>query len=275
MSNTSSTKRWNWLTDFVRLVMWSAFVENGRPQSVVLISDPGHGKTELLDRFRPNGFIEFFSDITFQQLMPVLRRSSEDMTKYLGITEFQKVIMRRRSVSANFLALMMQAMEEGVGKVAYGPVEKDFGGARLGLIAATTVRSLEKHPDIVTELGLDSRSFFVDARASIEEVRDLERRIANGDMSLLKPVAMKVPEKRVFVECPKRLGQRMRIHWMEEMRKARGARVYGVRTMARFMHTSKGVALSHGRDHVKPCDLDELYRYRDAWLKPPPMPSGE
>lgn len=274
MKMTPAVARWHRLTTFIRTVIWSGFVKNGRPQSIMLVSDPGQGKSELLDRFRPNNFIEYYNDITMQQLLPVLKRAQDGRTKFLSIGEFQKIIGRRKSVSANFLSLLMMALEEGVHKIGYGPVERDFGGVRLGLLAATTRRSLIKNPYLVSDISIDSRMFFVDAHASLEEIRELEKRIADGDTQLIKPVVIDTPGDPVYVDFPKKLAQQCR-HWTEEMRRARGVNVYGVRTLTRFMHLCKGVALSHGRDVIKSADLDEVYRFKDIWLKPPPMPSDE
>ena len=171
-------QQWESLTDFIRLVLWSGFVKNGRPQSVFLVAMPGDGKTELLHRFNQNPFVEVYSDITFQRLLGVMREAQEGKVTHLMVTEFQKVIGRRRAVADATISLLLQATEDGVFRVGYGPVDRNFEGARCGLLAASTARSLVQHAYLINDFALDSRVFFVDARWSREDMMKLRRRVA-------------------------------------------------------------------------------------------------
>lgn len=263
-------EHWRRLANFVRLLIWSGAVEGGRPQSIFLLSEPGQGKTELLERFRVNSRLEFFSDVTYQRLLPVLKQAQFGRVSHVVITEFQKIIARRRAIAESTIALCMQAMEEGVYQVGYGPVSRDFQGARFGLLAASTVRSIENHPYLITELALDSRAYFVDARSSEEEIIELERLITEGDRSLLAPIKIDLPDRRVRVDIPKPEGYAL-MEWVEEMRRTKGVRTYNARTLNRFRHTVAGVALSYGCDVVHRRHLDELYEYREYWLRGLPL----
>lgn len=265
------------LAAFVRLIAWSGAVSpegykgsvGGRPQSLFMVAEPGSGKTELLERFRCNKQLEFFSDITMRQLLPSLRKARRGDVTHIVVTEFQKVISRRRETAQNFCALILQAMEEGVGRVAFGPYSYDLGGARLGLLAASTVTSMQRHPWIIRELAMDSRMYMVDARSDDHELDMLRRLIADGDTSLLTPVVCRLPEKKVRVHLPPTLAHRV-IPWIAEMKKV-GSREYGLRSLTRFYRTLLGIAVMHGREWVKRCDLDELYAFRRFWLELPDL----
>ena len=265
-------KRWNQLTDFIRILCWTAHASNGRPQSIVMLSEPGSGKTELLERFRPNPHLAFYSDATYRTVVSVLGEASRGMKKtHLVITEFQKVIARRKAVSDNTLAIVLQAMEEGVHRVGFGPHDKDFHGARLGLFAATTLTSLHKNPFMVLDLAMDSRAFFVDARGTRDELMEIERRIAEGDARALSPIVLKgLPEKPLKVEIPKAHATTIR-GWVREM-ESQKVKVYGLRTFGRFLHTLRGVVLKEGRDVARKVDVEELYSFKKLWLDAPPMP---
>lgn len=264
-------RRWNQLTEFIRLICWTGFVANGRPQSLFLCSEPGEGKTELLDRFRVNQFLAYYSDATYRTVLTVLGDAMMRKRTHMVLTEFQKIIARKKQVADNTLSIILQAMEEGIWKIGYGPTERDFRGTRVGVLAATTVTSLIKNPYMVKELAIHSRAYFVDARGTIAELREIERRIVAGDQSALKPVLLRsIPAKPVTVVIPERIGQVCRV-WVREMEDTH-VPVFGVRTLNRFLHTLRGVTLMNGRDVATRADTDELYTFRNLWLQPPPMP---
>lgn len=265
--------RWNEISGFLRILAHTGFAANGRPQSCFLLSDPGHGKTELLERFNMNVNLDFWSDVTYGTIIKVGKKALRAPITHIVCTEFQKVINRRPAVAESTLAILLQAMEEGLGKVGFGPQVHDLKGVRFGIFAGTTVRSIEKRPAMITELALDSRAFFVDARGTTKEIQEIERRIAHGDISALKKIMIAIPPEPITVKIPISLAEKVR-GWVREMEN-KGCRVYGVRTYSRFLHTLRGVALMHKRDVVRSSDLDELYRYRNMWLKPPPLPDED
>lgn len=259
---------------FVRYIVYSAYASDesrpigGRPQSVFFIAQPGHAKTETLERYKVNANVRFFSDITLKQLYPVLRQAlPRGQATHVCVTEFQKIIARKREVANNFLATMLQAMEEGVDEVGLGPHLYKLGGARLGLLAASTTTSIRQHPFLVRELAMDSRMYLIDASLSHEEIRALEQLIANGARHLIQPIKCKLPDKPVRVTCPPAISNRVRA-WVREM-DARGCKTYGVRTFTRFLRTLYGVALANGRTRVGLKDLSDLYALKRFWLEPP------
>lgn len=260
-------KRWKELSAFLEILLYTGWVSNGRPMSAFLIAEPGEGKTTLLERFRGNTQMDYYSDLTYRTLITILKDAARGKRTHVCCTEFQKIIMRRASVANSTLTIMLQAMEEGVFKVGFGPQEHDCFGARLGVFAATTVTSVQKNPTLITELAMDSRAYFIDATSTEKELQEIEDRIVRGDESALKPITIRVPVKKIHVDVPPAVGQRVR-KWVREMEDDR-IRTYGARTLMRFLHTLRGVALKHGRDVVRRVDEDELYTYRDLWMKPP------
>lgn len=269
----STLRRWNQLSNFIRLICYTGFVKNGRPQSVILVAEPGEGKTELLERFRPNAFLGYYSDMTMRTVISELKKAARGQTTHIVCTELQKVIMRKKAVAESTLTIILQAMEDGVHRVGYGPVMHDLHGARMGLLAATTVTSVRKNPFIVSDLAMDSRCYMIDAKGTREEILEIERRIAEGDVSALKPIAISAPTEPIKVEIAPKLAHKMR-EWVQEMHRKQ-IRTYGVRTFSRFMHTIRGVALSEGRDVVKQSDLDHLYTFKNLWLDLPVLPEDE
>jgi len=268
--------RWNQFSRFVQILLWSGHASNGAPQSLIAVSEPGEGKTELLNRFDRNETTTYYSDLTSRTIVSILRNevarppAGKRPVTHVVCTEFQKVITRRRSVAEPTCVLILQSMWDGVGKVGHGPQTYDCYGALVGWLLATTMTSLGNNPYIIRELAMDSRAYLVDFSATDEELREIERRMVVGDQSALKKVTLRnVPEEKVSVDVPRRVAADLQL-FVEEMRR-KHVRVYGVRTMARFLNTLRGVTLSHGRDVATKADTEELYTFRDMWLRIPEL----
>jgi hypothetical protein len=259
--------RWKLLSEFIEIIMHTGFATNGRPQSVFLISDPGHGKTELLNRFAKNTSAIVYSDITMQPFMRALKLSMEGKITHIIVPEFQKVISRRKDVSQNFLALLLEAMEEGVDKVSMGPSEENFNGARLGILGASTYDSMQKNTYLIDDLAMDSRAFFIDACATREEIIEIETRIAQGRLESLTPIKINIPDKRIEVNIAPKIALQCQ-PLVREMAAA-NVPVYGIRTYARFLHVLRGMAIRDGKDYVMVRHFDELVSFKKLWLDLP------
>ena len=270
----SALKRWNTLTAFVKLLAYSGHVANGRPQSVFLVSEPGQGKSELLNRFDLNTkYLDYYSDLTYKTLVTVAGRIARgSRTTHVVCTEFQKVINRRRHIAESTLTILLQAMEEGLTRVGFGPEDHDLRNkagqpSRFGIFAATTYQSVRQNPFLFSDLAMDSRAYVVDAMSTEAELKEIEERIKHGDTRALTKIELRhVPETKLDVHITPRLADKVQ-RWREEMDRKQ-VRTYGVRTFTRFLHSVRGVALSHGRQVVKQEDLDEFYAFRELWLKP-------
>lgn len=266
----ATLERWNQLTNFLTIVFWTGQVANGRPQSCVFVSEPGHGKTELLERFNENAQLTYWSDLTQRTILTSIMPEIANGATHIVCTEFQKLLNRKKETAHGALTLLLQGMEEGLKRVGFGPYQQDFNGLRFGLVAATTQSSLLDNPFMIRGIEMDSRAFFIDAGGTDAELAEIMRRIARGDMSALRKVKLKFPAKKPDVDVPEMLAEIVRAEWLVEMKK-RGAPVYGVRTFMRFLHMLRAVAAMNGRRRVTRDDLDYLYSFRPLWLRLPQM----
>ena len=153
-------REWDRMTDLVRLIVATGAVKGARPVSLILISEPGTGKTELLERFMPNPTLSFHSDLTWRPLMKVLRNATRLQVSHLVLTEFQKLFQRRSHVADNCLGAIVQAMEEGIYSVGVGDAV-EFKGVRVGIIGAVTHGTMAKRREYLAEIGFLSRAFVV------------------------------------------------------------------------------------------------------------------
>ncbi len=248
------------MTDLISLFVLTGSIQDGRPASLMLISDPGTGKTELIERFKPNRNLSFHTDLTWKGLMPILRGARRMAVTHLVLTEFQKLFQRKMSTAENCLGTIVQAMEEGVFNVGVGG-NVDYGGIRLGLVGAITHGTMEKRIHYLNETGFLSRAVVVPWEPPENEVLEIMRRVKRGDRRDLEPVVLDRPDQPVDVAVPIRVGDLIEKFVWERYRAS------SLRPLMRFRSLACAQALRSGRRKVTLADWDYVEAFRDYWDK--------
>lgn len=254
-------REWDRGTEIVKLFIATGAIANSRPQSVMLVSEPGSGKTELLERFRVNRICDFHSDLTVRQLYPILKKVQRGQVTHIVLTEFQKLFMRKMAVAENLLGTLVQGMEEGVGVVSVGPETVDYGGVRIGIIAAITNGTIKKRREMLSEMGFLSRAACFEWDVPGDEERGILRRISDGDYSDVTPVKVKLPDHRVTIEIPATLSHRLEEYTLERQR-GRALRFFN-----RLRSLVQASALLEGRDKVAPRDVEWILAFDPYWRR--------
>lgn len=259
---TLPKREWDRGTELVRMFVATGFVVNAQPQSLLLISEPGSGKTELVDRFNSNGFLSYASDITSQGLYPILKMAKQGACTHLVTTEFQKLVLRKSSTAQATLGILCQAMEEGVGDVRIGERHIDFEGARIGLIGAITHESAAKWHKNLRELGFWSRCAAFKWEMPIDELRSVMRSISRGDKSDLAPIVFPSDFRKLAVDFPEQLSEQLEDFVFRSFQKYTILRVF-----QRFRTLAMACAVLEGRTRVHAYDIEKVVAFLPYWLK--------
>lgn len=254
-------REWDRGTEIVKLFIATGAVANSRPQSLMLVSEPGSGKTELLDRFRVNRNCDFHSDLTVRQLYPILKKVQRGQVTHIVLTEFQKLFMRKMAVAENLLGTLVQGMEEGVGTVSVGPETVDYGGVRIGVVAAITNGTIKKRREMLSEMGFLSRAACFEWDVPGEEERGILRRISDEDYSDITPVKIALPDRRVTVELPPPLSHKLEAYTLDKQR-GRALRFFN-----RLRSLVQASALLDGRQKVAQKDIDWILAFDPYWRR--------
>ena len=256
-------REWDRMTELVRMFIATGWMKPPvRAQSLILISEPGQGKSELLDRFQYNAHVSYASDLTVQGLYPILKQMQRGAVTHVVATEFQKFFARKASTAENTLGTLCQMMEEGVRVVRVGNKEVDFGGAQGGIIGAMTHKTVDKWMDRLAEFGFWSRCAAFQWNLSTEELLKVMRAISDGDKSDLAMVMMEVPRERIYVDFPGPLSRQF-----EEYVRARLMTHTLLRVFLRLRTLAMGCALLDGRDVVHARDVEKVAAYDPYWSR--------
>jgi hypothetical protein len=255
-------REWDRMTELVRMFAMTGWIANARAQSMLLISEPGGGKSELLDRFMVNGWLEFASDMTSQGLHPILKQMKSGATTHLFATEFQKFLARKSATAAATIGLLCQMMEEGVRSVRVGQQVLEFGGAQGGIIGAITHKTVAAWHKELGEFGFWSRCAAFEWEMPGEELRGVMSRISHGNKEDLEPVVIKIPRGKVNVDFPPALSEQFEDYVMERM-KAHTV----LRTFQRFRALAMACALLDGRTVVHARDVEKVVAFNPYWTR--------
>lgn len=261
-----AARRWDQMTDLIELTLATAFVENTRTASLVLFGLPGMGKTELLERWRPNRWLSYHSDMTVRQLYPMLRMAEKGQVTHLVFTEFQKLFQRKGFIAENCIGTMAQAIEEGVNTVSVGPQELHFDNAQLGILGAMTGRTYKRRHETLSEMGFLDRVAFVEFDLEEEEVDDIIHRINAGERSDLSPKVLKRPDRPVTIGFGEKVAERLSGEMFEHRTRSAGP---PLRTLQRLRGLAMAAAFLRGGESVTPEDVDRVMQFH-SYLIPKP-----
>lgn len=253
---------WDRMTRLVGLTVATGYLANERPQSLLLVGNPGVGKSSLLARFAEVPTVRTLSDVTSDPLRRhILPEMSERDQRTLIMPELIKVFQRNPSTTANTVGLLTLAMTGEVGRSYVGneEVPEIPDGWCLGLIGAMTTRVFQDWRQMIANSGLLSRMHVVHVRFSEVTQRRIEQAIIDGDRTMTAPVAWPVMPQQAGVVLPRKLGKNVLevVDQLSPVRQGasddnRNRLVGGIRVYL------KAAALMAGRSEVKLVDVDTV-----------------
>lgn len=257
-------RQWTRTTELIRMIIATGAILNARRQSVILISDPGDGKTELIDRFDENPQLAYASDLTSIGLERILRRAKQGQVTHIVLNELQKVFMRKASTWTATLGMLCQALEEGVKVNMNREHSVDLGGAQIGLIAGLTHDTAKQKSKLLRETGFWSRVAAVSWEMPQDELIEVMRAISEDNRSDLTKVTVKLPDKPVNVGFPPALSQQFLEYVIKHMREYTVLRIF-----QRLRAVAMACAVLEGRDIVHPVDVEKVVAFGQYWRPAP------
>lgn len=253
-------REWDRGTELVKLFVATGWLANMRPQNLMLNADPGSGKSELLDRFRSVGGLDYQSDLTVRGLYKILRSAQKGAITHLVAPEFQKYLMRKASTADNMLGTLTEALEEGVRQVSVGEKTEDFGGARIGFIGAITDETLSDRRKQLRQVGFTSRVAIIRWGMSFEELNAVMTAIGTGDGTDLLHIDLKRPEKKIHVDMSPILSEHIQQYVTRKFRDHSMLRVFN-----RFRALAMASAVLENRKAVNAFDVAKVFAFDPYW----------
>jgi len=241
---------------FLSLYVATGLVQNASAESLLLVGDPGTGKSEQLRRFseEPSGVI--VGDITVDGLREAM---SDDTRPYplrhIIMPEFGRIFGHRDDTVRAVTGLLTSLMTRDAGKELAGPMGKrrlDFTGMQVGVLAAMPTDVFNLHYKELLSTGFLSRFTILGVKRSAEERNRVMTNIFRGIRTDLRPFRCHLPLRPVVVRGGEKFGTQLQ-DWVESWNPNARERLAG-----HIVSLLPAVALLSGRHQVLAQDVEVL-----------------
>ena len=249
------------IEDLISICLWTAYLDDEQPQSLLILCEVEGGKSILASQFADNNGIVFPHDITAHG---IITEYKDDLIagkiKHIILPEFVFPLSRQRETVNTLLALLNGLMEEGIREIRTFATSVRFPHpVKVGVIACLSKDEFTWRKNYWSSVGFLSRFLPVSYShsAKIEdlvfeaiykqekEYKDILWSFRKGHVALpselmrqFKPYA-----KKVASDCSKDKATK---------------KLAGYRAQTSYQRMTKALALARGKHEVEQDDVDRL-----------------
>lgn len=249
------------LRETVETVLFTPYIKNEKPVSLLIVAKPESGKTAVLKSYVQNKGIVYITDCTAYGLSrDILPKISSGEVRTIIIPDLITPLSKSHKTRQSFIAFLNNLIEEGVVKVStYVTVwEKE---ARANVITAVTDEELRDGRHDWAKMGFLSRFLIFSYSYPISLVTQIFRYYTENHY-IVTERRLNLPENDVDVVLPAEIAQRL-----DPIAIAIGQamQTYGIRAKINLRSFIKALALKEGRKKVTEKDFERLI-YLANWL---------
>jgi hypothetical protein len=248
------------IENLVSLALWSAYLANERPLSILIVSKIESGKTELLSQFRGNRGVQYLTDCTaFGLAKSVLPSILEGKINHIIIPDLLIPLSHSRDTSNNLIALLNALIEEGVINIQtfFHRAPPYKYPVRCGIITAIAKEEFEERKDYWGKLGFVSRCLTITYSHSWETQHKVREFLAE-DLKEHEPIIWQFPEAKQEITIPEIIKEQL-IEWIETSPAVRKS--YAYRLQIHLQRLMKARALANRREVVSEEDYERVMSY--------------
>lgn len=242
---------WAYWSDFVGMFMATGFIKGELAQSLLLVGEPGTGKSTMIERFHNVSTAIVAMDATAEGLkQQVFKRAIREHKRHLLLPEMFKLMQRRGPTADNTVGVLTLAMsgemyDSFIGDKQADEFPRDF---QLGIIGAMPSKVFKDWQQTINNTGLLSRMVAVKFGFSPEMQTKILAAIAAQDNRYTSPVSFPWPDHAINVGYS---GTRIGPHVLR-LAGELGDRQGKPRFTRLLVSLVKAVAILEQKDHVLP-----------------------
>lgn len=254
------------LVDMVRLTIYTGYLKDQKPNSLIVIAKPESGKTEVMKEFRINKNVAYLSDVTaFGIQRDYLGKIEAGEVRHIIIPDLLKPLSRKESTVNSFITMMNSLIEEGVvalSTYATSGLLSFTRPVKCGLITAITGDEFSDQRHNWQKKGFLSRTIPFSYCYGMGTVSKVFESILELDYVRERGIKLDIPEKDVVIELPKKFARTI---LPSTTAIARAQQTYGFRLQKQFQALLQASALESHRKTVNKTDVERVLRLMD-WV---------
>ena len=252
-------KHLDYLERIVSLVLYSGYIKDERPLSILIIAPAESGKTDCVLQFSDNNGVAVVTDAT---PYGIIRDFFDDIQKgrlkHLIIPDLT-IPLSDNMVRLKFISFLTALIEEGVLNISkyYRSAlpMKDAVKARCGIITCLVPEVMKDRRRKWASIGFLSRALPFTYAYTKDAVQSILGYIQNGEHLFNKKIMIDFPEEAVDVK----LDAKYAVELTPAVKVlAEATSVYGFRYQRQYQTLLKCCALANNRNEVNSSDVEEI-----------------
>ena len=242
----------------IRAAIFSGYLKDEKPLSVIIIGKPESGKTQMLEAFYELHGVKVLTDATAYGIIKAtdeLKDIENGTVKHLIIPDLTTPMAKRYETTRSFISFMNALIEEGIIDIstyATNIKRSQRKAVRCGFITAVTEDMFSDKRHGWGKIGFLSRTFPVSYDYCSETQHEIFDHITRG-RHLHEPLEdISLPLRMVDVTLDERIAKELIPYVQAVVRDAE--ELYGFRLQRQVQTLLKACALMDGRTEVTTAD---------------------
>jgi len=246
------------LKNMIKYVLWSGYVKDEEPLSLLIISKPESGKTDCIKMFKNNKGVIYFNDVTPWGLVKNIYKFNDlEPVRHVMIPDLLNPMSKSQTSVRAFIQFMNSAIEEGIEKIQTYGIQVTVPRLKFGLITAITSDAFKLRRHNWSRIGFLSRMIPFSYSLSRRAVEEIMESIFNRLYQKRKSINLNFPKEQVKVDLSYELARKVNSY---AVRLATAEKLYGFRHQKQFQTLLQSIALSKGKRKVDEEDYKDFQK---------------
>jgi len=201
------------LLEIVETAIYSSYLADTIPISVILIGPSGAGKSKAIMQYKGTNGCHLTNDVTSMGLQDILGSDKENKIRFLVVPDFNVVLSHRASTLQLTVANLLSVTSEGTVRIDDGREKKELKHAPIGILTAMTRDLYARIANKWAILGFSRRFMPIYYEYTLETRQLIQESIVNGGTTLLQlvPRIMNTPRAIISNTLIGEYGDRIRL----------------------------------------------------------------
>lgn len=243
------------LEEIIKMVLYSAYIKDEKPISLLIAAEVGAGKTELVKMYGKNKGLVSLTDTTAYGIIKTFLPELElGRLKHIILPDLITPLSKSKSTVKSFVSFLNNLIEEGIVEIQTyaSSVKKEVS---CGLIACIAKKELHDRRHSWAQMGFMSRVLPLSWSYSQVTVVDILNSIVSREYYKNRKIKLDFPKKSVKIKRNPELDEKL-IPFSIALSKAE--EVYGFRRQKQLQTLMMANALMNKRRKVTKEDFEKV-----------------